>query len=158
MVQVYGLSTTAQEQVATASRIAAEIALPNAADVDLRARFPTESIKALAEAGLNGLCLPESVGGKGEGMRAFAGVVEELAGACGSTAMIYVMLVLHAHGGHVIFDLLNGFSVRCLVTTPFYCERVTVYGLNGSFIRREGSRTRTFLRGTDSKSHEPLPI
>lgn len=93
MVQVYGLSETAQEQVATASRIAAEIALPNAADVDLRARFPTESIKALAEAGLNGLCLPKSLGGKGEGMRAFAGVVEELAGACGSTAMIYVMHV-----------------------------------------------------------------
>jgi isovaleryl-CoA dehydrogenase len=93
MVPVYGLSTTAQEQAATASRIAAEIASPNAADVDLRARFPTESIKALAEAGLNGLCLPKSVGGKGEGMRAFAGVVEELAGACGSTAMSIVMHV-----------------------------------------------------------------
>ena len=47
MVPVYGLSTTAQEHVATASRIAAEIASPNAANVDLRARFPTESIKAL---------------------------------------------------------------------------------------------------------------
>jgi hypothetical protein len=38
MVQVYGLSATAQEQVATASRIAAEIALPNAADVDSACR------------------------------------------------------------------------------------------------------------------------
>jgi len=35
-------------------------------------------------------------GGKGEGMRAFAGVVEELAGACGSTAMVYVMHVCAA--------------------------------------------------------------
>jgi len=93
MVQVYGLSATAQDHVSTASRIAAEIAMPNAADVDLQARFPTESIKALADAGLNGLCLPKKVGGKGEGMRAFAGAVEELAGACGSTAMIYVMHV-----------------------------------------------------------------
>jgi alkylation response protein AidB-like acyl-CoA dehydrogenase len=93
MVHVYGLSATAQEHVSTAARIAAEIALPNAADVDLQGRFPIESMGALAEAGLNGLCLPEKVGGKGEGMRAFAAVVEELAGACGSTAMVYVMHV-----------------------------------------------------------------
>jgi len=91
MVQVYGLSSSAAEIVSGASRIAAEVASPNAADVDEHARFPTESMKALADAGLYGLCLPKELGGKGEGMRAFAGVVEELAGACGSTAMIYVM-------------------------------------------------------------------
>ena len=50
-------------------------------------------MKALADAGLNGLCLPKELGGQGEGMRAFAGAVEELAGACASTAMIYVMHV-----------------------------------------------------------------
>jgi alkylation response protein AidB-like acyl-CoA dehydrogenase len=93
MVHVYGLSATAAAHVASAAKIAAEVASPNAADVDLQARFPSESMTALAAEGLFGLCLPESVGGKGEGMRAFAGVVEELAGACGSTAMIYVMHV-----------------------------------------------------------------
>lgn len=78
MVQVYGLSATAQDHVSTASRIAAEIALPNSADVDLQARFPSESIKALADAGLNGLCLPKSVGGKGEGMRALPASLRSL--------------------------------------------------------------------------------
>ena len=91
MVHVYGLSSTAQSHVLTASTIAADIASPNAADVDQKGRFPDESMQAFAEAGLYGLCLPREVGGQGEGMRAFVGVVEELAGACASTAMIYVM-------------------------------------------------------------------
>ena len=96
MVHAYGLSESTQEHVSKASQIATEVAFPNAADVDLQGRFPIESMKALAEAGLYGLCLPKQVGGKGEGMRAFAGVVEELAGACGSTAMVYVMHVTAA--------------------------------------------------------------
>ena len=93
MVHIYGLSASEQDHVSTASRIAADVALPNAADVDVQARFPAESMKALADAGFYGLCLQKEVGGKGEGVRAFAGVVEELAGACGSTAMVYVMHV-----------------------------------------------------------------
>ena len=91
MVQVYGLSASAQEHAATGARIAADVASPHAADVDAHARFPSESMRALADAGLYGLCLSREVGGKGEDMRAFAGVVEELAGACGSTAMVFVM-------------------------------------------------------------------
>ena len=76
-----------------ATKIVTEVAAQNAADVDARGRFPTESMKAVAEAGLYGLALSKDVGGKGEGMRAFAGVVEELSGACASTAMVYVMHV-----------------------------------------------------------------
>jgi isovaleryl-CoA dehydrogenase len=96
MVQVYGLSETGQDYVATASRIATEVALPNAADVDAQGRFPTESMNSLADSGFYGLCLPKEIGGKGEDMRTFAGVVEELAGACASTAMVYVMHVAAA--------------------------------------------------------------
>ncbi len=91
MVHVYGLSATAQDHVLTAAKIAADVASPNAADVDQKGRFPNESLQALSEAQLYGLCLPKEVGGQGEGMRAFVGVVEELAMACASTAMIYVM-------------------------------------------------------------------
>lgn len=91
MVQVYGLSASAQEHAARGARIAADVASPHAADVDEHARFPSESMEALADAGLYGLCLSREVGGKGEDMRAFAAVVEELSGACGSTAMVFVM-------------------------------------------------------------------
>ena len=93
MVHVYGLSDSARAHVSTAARIATDVSQPNAADVDSKGRFPDESMKALADSGLYGLCLPKAVGGKGEDMRAFAGVVEELAGACASTAMVYVMHV-----------------------------------------------------------------
>ena len=93
MVHVYGLSDSARENVSTATKIAADVSRPNADDVDSEGRFPDESMKALSDAGLSGLCLPKAVGGKGEDMRALAGVVEELAGACASTAMIYVMHV-----------------------------------------------------------------
>ena len=92
-VHVYGLSESARENTSAASAIANEVALPNSNEVDTAGRFPVESMNALAAAGLYGLCLPKSVGGKGEGMRAFAGAVEELAAACGSTAMVYVMHV-----------------------------------------------------------------
>ena len=93
MVHVYGLSSSALEHVSIAANLAGEVLAPNAADVDTQGRFPDEGLKALADAGLYGLCLPKEAGGKGEGMRAFAGVVEELAAACASTAMIYVMHV-----------------------------------------------------------------
>jgi len=71
-------------------------AAKHASDVDEKARFPEEAISALAKGGLFGLCVDKSLGGLGEGPRAFAAVVEELAEACGSTAMVYVMHVTAA--------------------------------------------------------------
>lgn len=73
------------------ARTAASAAAGAAADVDREARIPQEGLAAVRSAGLMGLTLPVSVGGHARGMRAFASVVEELAGSCGSTAMIYVM-------------------------------------------------------------------
>jgi len=70
-----------------------EFVRSRADEADRSARFPRESIDALAKAGLFGLCVPKEFGGRGEGPRAFAAVVETLAQACGSAAMIYVMHV-----------------------------------------------------------------
>ena len=96
MIHVYSSSNTSLEHVSIASKLAAEVLAANAAEVDTQGRFPAESLKALADAGLYGLCLPKEFGGKGEAMRAFAGVVEELSRACASTAMVYVMHVAAA--------------------------------------------------------------
>ena len=79
--------------VTAATTIARDVAAPQAADVDRAARFPKESLDALAKAGLHGLTVAAAQGGKGAGMRAFAAVTEELATACGSTAMIFNMHV-----------------------------------------------------------------
>src|SRR6185436_19207502 len=60
-------------------------------DADRSGRFPEESIAALGAAGLLGLTVPRQLGGLEQGPRAFCVAAEELARACGSTAMIYVM-------------------------------------------------------------------
>jgi alkylation response protein AidB-like acyl-CoA dehydrogenase len=92
MSQVYGVAAN-DPFVQAAAAIAKEVAGPNAADVDQKARFPKESLVAIQAKGLAGLTVPADLGGKGQGPRVFSAVVEELAKACPSTAMVYVMHV-----------------------------------------------------------------
>jgi alkylation response protein AidB-like acyl-CoA dehydrogenase len=91
MSHIYRLDETGRKLSAEAAQLAQEIALPSAPDVDAKARFPRETISALAERGFFGLCIPAEFGGKSQGPRVFAAVVEDLAEACPSSAMIYVM-------------------------------------------------------------------
>lgn len=93
---MYALSPESKRFADAAAQIANDVALPVAAEVDADGRFPQESADALARGGFLGLCVPPASGGAGEGPRTFAAVVEELAMACGSTAMIYVMHVTAA--------------------------------------------------------------
>src|SRR5688572_10754861 len=76
-----------------AGNIARDFLGPSAAEVDSSGKFPEQGVRALAETGLLGLCLPRDFDGGGEGPRTFAAVVEELAAECASTAMVYVMHV-----------------------------------------------------------------
>jgi alkylation response protein AidB-like acyl-CoA dehydrogenase len=75
------------------ARVVTDYVAPNAARVDAGARFPIESIDALREERLlGGLAMPEA-----------AKLVEQLATACGSTAMVVLMhfaasAVIDAHG------------------------------------------------------------
>ena len=69
----------------------AEIAAAHAEKVDAAGVFPEEAVAALRSSGLLGLVLPTEVGGQGAGPVEFTEVVAELATACGSTAMIYLM-------------------------------------------------------------------
>ena len=71
----------------------------NAPVADAEARWPEASIDAVKKAGLLALTIPKDKGGAGAGMREFASVTEELATACASTAMIYLM---HVCGSQVI--------------------------------------------------------
>lgn len=65
----------------------------HAADVDADARFPEEAVTALRESGLLGLTLSPDVGGLGGGPHELVDVLGQVAGVCGSTAMIYLMHV-----------------------------------------------------------------
>ncbi|MBA2639316.1 MAG: acyl-CoA/acyl-ACP dehydrogenase [Nocardioidaceae bacterium] len=69
------------------------VAQESAKQVDTDAAFPADSVSALRSSGLLGLTLPEAVGGLGAGPHELVDVVSSLAGACGSTAMIYLMHV-----------------------------------------------------------------
>lgn len=70
-----------------------KLAGDNAAKVDAEARFPEEAVSALRESGLLGLTIPAGHGGLGAGPVEFTDVVTQLAAACGSTAMVYLMHV-----------------------------------------------------------------
>ncbi|HEX2400564.1 MAG TPA: acyl-CoA dehydrogenase family protein, partial [Mycobacterium sp.] len=76
-----------------------KVARDNAGRVDAEAAFPAEAVAELRANGLLGLVLPKDVGGLGAGPTEFVDVVSELAAACGSTAMIYLM---HAAAGVTI--------------------------------------------------------
>jgi len=62
---------------------------PRAAHVDKTEEFPADNIRKMAELGLLGLPYPEKYGGGGGDYLSFAIAVEEVARACGSTALIY---------------------------------------------------------------------
>ncbi len=79
--------------VAFAQELATGVLASHADDVDRNARWPAESVAALAQAGLLGLTVDRSLGGAGESSPVFASVTQLLAERCASTAMIYVMHV-----------------------------------------------------------------
>jgi isovaleryl-CoA dehydrogenase len=68
-----------------------DVIAPSALEIDKTGRFPSAGVAALGRAGLLGLLSSKDVGGHGEGLGAAAAVIERLAGACGSTAMVTLM-------------------------------------------------------------------
>jgi alkylation response protein AidB-like acyl-CoA dehydrogenase len=89
----YQLSEAEQAIASTAATIAQDVALRHAPEVDTKGRFPQEALTALRAQGYLGLTVPADRGGQGQGPRAFAAAVEELAQGCASAAMVYVMHV-----------------------------------------------------------------
>jgi len=80
--------------------IAREQIAPRAAAVDEGELYPSHSFEHLGRAGLMGLYIPEAYGGAGLGALAFCLAVEEIAWACASSAVIY--LVQYAAGYPIV--------------------------------------------------------
>jgi acyl-CoA dehydrogenase len=74
-----------------ARRIATDVAAKHAADVDQKARFPTESVAAMKEAKLLSAVVPTAFGGGGLSMRDLGEMCAALAQGCGSSAMVLAM-------------------------------------------------------------------
>jgi alkylation response protein AidB-like acyl-CoA dehydrogenase len=88
-------------------RTIADTVAPSASEVDRDGVFPRRNIEALAREGLLGLLSATDVGGAGLGLREAAEVIERLAGACGSTAMVVLMhyaavQILEAHAAREV--------------------------------------------------------
>jgi alkylation response protein AidB-like acyl-CoA dehydrogenase len=72
----------------TVRHLAAAKIAPFAASVDARSRFPQEALDALTGAGLHAVHIPEAHGGEGADALAAVIVIEEVARACASSALI----------------------------------------------------------------------
>lgn len=83
--------------------VVADVIAPAAAEVDRSGSFPRTGIDALARAGILGAASAPEVGGAGGSLGDVALIVERLATACSSTAMVVLMhfaavAVVEAHG------------------------------------------------------------
>ena len=88
---MYRLTPEQEAIIIKVEDIAESTIAAHAADVDEKGRFPAESMKALADAGLYGLLVPAELGGMGQGLRTVAVVVDSIAQHCASTAMVFMM-------------------------------------------------------------------
>lgn len=82
--------STSDDVLSRVERVVA-VAAEQAEAVDREARFPQQTVDALRAAGLLGLTTAADMGGLGRGPREAVLVVERLARACGSSAMVTCM-------------------------------------------------------------------
>jgi isovaleryl-CoA dehydrogenase len=83
--------------------VIAEVIAPAAAEVDRTGTFPRRGLDALAEAGILGATSSPDVGGGGADLATQSAIIERVAGACSSTAMVLLMhyagtSILEAYG------------------------------------------------------------
>jgi alkylation response protein AidB-like acyl-CoA dehydrogenase len=116
--------------VSPPAQVPVEAIAARADDVDRAARFPRESIEALRSAGLLGLGVPEAYGGLGGGPADVVRVIEEVAGACASTGMVYTMhivatqtLLAGTAGDGVNAETLREIAAGRHLSTLAYSER-----------------------------------
>ena len=93
------LSNSLAPLVESAREIARTITAAHAERDDLEARWPLETMQALASARLTGLLVPQDLGGKGEGMAGLVAISQILAAESASAGLCFAM---HCVGSAVI--------------------------------------------------------
>lgn len=87
----FGLTPRQEDLVALCQRLGAEALEPGAEERDRNSIFPREPMRALANAGINSITVPEELGGLGLGHMEYALAAETLAQYDPSTTMVFVM-------------------------------------------------------------------
>jgi alkylation response protein AidB-like acyl-CoA dehydrogenase len=85
---VYRLADEYEQLRAAVRQLADDKIAPRAAEIDRTAEFPHDVHEALARAGFNAVHIPEEYGGAGGDSIAAVLVIEEVARACASSALI----------------------------------------------------------------------
>ncbi|MEX2145801.1 MAG: acyl-CoA dehydrogenase family protein [Candidatus Rokuibacteriota bacterium] len=100
MADAFWLSDEERQTQALVRALARERIAALAAHVDESETYPAQQLHLLGAQGVMGLYVPQAYGGAGLGAMAFCLAVEELAWACASTAVIY--LVQYAAGYPIV--------------------------------------------------------
>ncbi|HEX3393367.1 MAG TPA: acyl-CoA dehydrogenase family protein [Acidimicrobiales bacterium] len=107
---------TSPAYLARLAAVVSDVVAPRAGEVDSDAVFPRQALDALGRAGLLGLISAADVGGMGEGFRAAADVVRELAHHCASTAMVVMM----HYAATAVIETLGPLEVRRSIAAGDY--------------------------------------
>jgi alkylation response protein AidB-like acyl-CoA dehydrogenase len=106
----YPLTDKQRQLMALARELGQDKFAPRAAQLDRDAAFPFENYADMREAGLLGLCVPETHGGHGADYATYALVSAEIGRSCGATALTFNM--------HVCTTLWSGLLSEDLDMTP----------------------------------------
>jgi len=116
----------------TARDFATRVVAPLAAGIDAEAKLPDEVLSGLARLGLMAINVAPDVGGSGAGAVAYALAIQEIAGACASTAV--AMSVTNMVG-----ETLARFGAASLA--PRHCPRLAggAHGLGAFALSEPGA-------------------
>ena len=125
-----------------ARKFADEVVAPRARELDETETFPDDIVRQMAELGFLGLPFPEEYGGAGLDTLAYVIAVEEIARACGSTAITLAAHVSLACGP--VYLIGNEEQKRTFLTPMAKGEAIGAFGLTepGAGSDAAGTQTR----------------
>ena len=85
------MTKSAQDLLVENQKLAKELLAVHADEIDRARRFPRQNIQELGRSGLLGLVVPLEYGGAGAGIPEMSEILERMAEACPSTAMVVLM-------------------------------------------------------------------
>ena len=85
------MTKSAHDLLVENEKLAKELLAVHADDIDRARRFPRQNIQELGRSGLLGLVVPLEYGGAGAGIPEMSEILERMAEACPSTAMVVLM-------------------------------------------------------------------
>src|SRR5258706_10366535 len=85
------------DELARLARVIAGTIEPEAARVDQEGNFPWKGLRALADANLGCLLVPEELGGQNTPTSVYATALARITAACGSTSTVYMTQLHCAH-------------------------------------------------------------